>query len=241
MSKPVILNCYTDKPYVFNFAKLVKPAEAIPSWWKALPKVVSPPKYPGIEMPTMKLCEGFSAQYKKGFFIPLWSDLAIQVAQNGVLGHSWMFADGMSNAEEHPEIQRGSYLPAKHYQHLKISVPWLFKCEEAVDWQLLGANWNSETPEDFITPPGIINFKFQHGANVNIFIRKEQQSKILRLSHGQLLAQLVPLTERKVIINTHLISEEAFKQMTQEQVTIKFVGTYKRIKELLSQSCPFKG
>ena len=238
--KPVILNCYTDKSYVSEYAPIDYSNKFLPEWWKDLSKTVES-EYKGLEMPTMKTCEGFIAQYKNSITIPAWSDFALQVYSEGTIGHNWVFSDGLSKAEEHPDKQRGLYLPPTRYQHIKLVVPWVLTCYEEIDWQMLGSTWNFNKPEELLIPPGIINFKYQFGANINLFVKKDETQKVVRIDHGQPLVQLVPLTERKVELRRHLLTTEQYQKMLQMRTGIKFAGTYRRVKNILKGKCPFGG
>lgn len=240
MSKKIILDCYTDKTFVKEYADIDNSNKFLPEWWKELKPTVES-DYKGLEMPTMKTCDGFVSQYKAGVIMPLWSDFAMQVSAEGTFGYSWVFSDEASSAEEHPGKQRGLYLPEPRYQHIKLIAPWVIVCKEDVNWQLLGATWNFNRPEEFVIPPGIVNFKYQFGANINMFVKKEKEQRIVRLDHGQPLIQLIPLSDRPVELRTHLISTEKFIQMSGLKTNIKFSGTYRRVKELLKGRCPFGG
>lgn len=237
--KPVIVDMYTDKAYVHEYASPAPASEFYPQWWKKLDKTVQDGV---IEYPTMTSCEGFVAQYRNGLVIPLWSDLVMEFAPRGTSGCRWHFADRQTEAKVHPEAQRGSYLPETEYQHVKLDAPWVFTCNEDISFQWVQPMWNFERPEEVLIPPGIVNFKYQHGVNINMFVKREPDVRVVKLDHGQPMVLLTPLTERNVVYRTHLVTAEEMEKLNSLRSSIKFVGTYRRIKNLIqSGRCPFGG
>lgn len=235
--KPIIVDMYTDRSYVYEFAKPAPSSEFYPDWWFALHPTI---KDGSIDQPTMVSCEGFLAQYRRGLIIPMWSDLMLEVAAEGSVGCRWAYADNKSAAQVHMPAQRGSYLPDGKYQHLKLDVPWVFRCDEDVSFQLLQPMWNFDDPDSLLIPPGVLNFKYQFAANINMFIRRTPKAQEILIPHGQPMVQLIPLTERPVLFRPHLVTAEEMSKQSALKTTIKFAGTYRRIKSLMTK-CPFGG
>lgn len=235
--KPIVVNMYTDKSYVYEFAKPAPASEFYPDWWKSLDKST---KTGAIDYPTIKTCEGFVAQYRVGVMIPAWSDLMVEIAPIGNTGYRWTYSDGKSGAQVHPTEQRGSYLPEHEYQHLKLETPWVFHCDDEVAFHWAQPMWNFDDPESVLIPPGIVNFKYQFAVNINMFFKRKPTTREVFIEHGHPLVHLVPLTERPVVFRAHLVSADEIKKLSDLRTSLKFVGTYRRVKSLLTR-CPFGG
>jgi len=212
---PVYLDCYTSNPNAYKAARISSAINHLPSWWKRLLPTVERPvmnellkfKRPGS---TMRHCTGLTDMFKKSFCIPLWSDLIIHLEPAMQEGYAWKFADGRSKLTEHPAFQRGDFMPPEHFQHLKLDSPWYLHCDENINFLFFDPFWPSyEGEEVAIIPPGLLNFQYQSGTNINMFIRKlENESRTVDLKLNTPLVFITPLTERKVVLRHHLVSQE---------------------------------
>lgn len=238
--KPIVLDCYTNRKYVYDFAPIVKAKDALPKWFKKIPTSY---KAPGSisPVPTMRACSGFISQYDQGVVLPLWSDLSVSIGAINTGAWGYQFSDAQSYAEAHSEIQRGTYLPNTHYQHIKLHSPWLFKCNDDIEWEFMGANYNFESPEKMIVLPGVVSYKYQYGTNLNLIFPRSEVGATHMLLHGQPIAQLFPISERPLVIRQHLVSTEEFLRIADSMIPIKFVGKYVRAKSLMQGKCPFRG
>ena len=101
-------------------------------------------------------------------------------------------------------------MPPEHFQHLKLTSPWLLRCDEDINFLFFDPFWPSyEGEEVAIIPPGLLNFKHQPGTNINMFIRKlPDEARTVELKFNTPLVFITPLTERKVILRHHLVSPE---------------------------------
>ena len=239
LQRPVVLHCYTNRAEVFNFAPIKKSNEFIPDWWKAVPKTTNNPNslFPG---GTIKTCGGFIGLYNTGFMIPAWSNFSIKLGPINDPFYFWQYADGCSHAEEHPAIQRGDVYPPSHYQHLKIITPWVFRCEEDVNFLLTGPTWNIENPEKMHVLTGIANFKYVAQANVNTLFIKQDVPFQYDLEVGDPVLHMIPLTERKVIIKNHLVDDATYKNIDAIGVNTHGINRYKFVKKTIEKNgCPF--
>jgi hypothetical protein len=243
--KPKItLDLYTWRREIYDTAQPSKSNDFYPAWWKTLEKTKTPQN--AIRpIPTMKVCTGFIDQYSAGIVVPMWSDCNIELPPKGNSDFRWDYADNISEAVPHPGWQRGTFLPDHEFAHLKLVSPWLGFCSTDVKWQLLQCAWNTERPHDIIVPPGMLDFKYQNAININAFLRKTDAMRIEEIKFGQPMIQLVPLTEREVKVQCHLISREEWADRNAYGRSVTFVGNYKIHKNaaLKKQSgkCPFSG
>jgi hypothetical protein len=239
LQKPIVLNCYTKRTDVFNFAPVSKSSDFIPNWWKDIPKTINPEdKF--YARGTMKGCAGFTDLYNTGFIIPMWSDFAIELGEIGNPHYRFQYSDHCSQADEHSTQQRGSAYPATHYQHLKLISPWLFRCDEDIDFLFTEPSWNIDTPEKIQIMTGILNFKYETQSNVNMLFIKQPEVSRYFINFGQPIAHIIPLTERKVILKTHLVDDETYSRINGIGKQLKFVGNYRMVKQTVKNNkCPF--
>jgi hypothetical protein len=247
LSKDIVLHCYTSQPEVFNYAPIRKATAFFPDWWKALP-----PSYAGENnmgsTTTMKLCIGFTDLFAKSFVLPLWSYVSIGIekkidpeAETFKYQFRYQFSDRVSRCEEHNPKQSGNSYPISEYQHLKLKSPWIFSCAEDISFLQIQAIWNFKNPENMFIPPGIFNFKYQVGTDVNTLWPRGIEDNVHDLGFGQPLTQYVPLTERKVKLQLHLISHEEFSNRLSMNASIFFVNKYRNNKKILRErGCPFQ-
>lgn len=238
--KPVTLKCYTTRADVFYNTPILKASECIPNWFKNISSK------PEIEDETlmfstnMKHCAGFRNVFSHGAVIPMWSDLNIQVGGIGNSDYRWAYSDRLSFVEEHDNSQRGDYLPSTHYQALKIVTPWHFLCDEDIDFMFTDLSWCKDKPEEYITPNGIIDFKYNTATNVNIVIPKDEKDKIITINADTPMVQIVPLSERKLVIEQHLITERELEEVLAHGHGGKFFNaSYYKNKKSRAKKCPF--
>ena len=234
------LDCFTDRADVFTFSKVNHSKNFIPEWWKKLPKVDPITDHP---YGTMKSCQGFIDLFRKGLIIPLWSDISILLGEIGSDEIFWQYADQTSSAGPHPTSQRGyEYLPGQNYQHLKLDSPWIFKTKVDLDWVVHGVTWCNYHPTTVIIPEGILNFKWQVGTNINMFLQRKPEKQKILIEANQPLLQLIPMSEKEIVIHHHLISSDEMSLIGKKHKLSKFRNTYnvsKNIRLENESKCPF--
>lgn len=205
----IVLNCYTYRPDLYYNYPITKSNKFFPEWFKQLDSKGSFNMETLEFTSTMKGCVGMVNTFSKGVMIPLWSDIAFLSAgkDSGLEEYKWRFADGMSEAEWHPQEQRGSYLPTSDYCHMKIVSPWAFDCEEDIEWLWQQPVWNQDNPEQAITLPGVVNYKNISDTNINLMVPRTANENFKVFTAGSPLVQIIPLTERKLEVKCHLVSK----------------------------------
>ena len=230
--KPVVLDCYTADPSVFEYAKIDKATKFFPDWWRNIPKD-SP-------TPTMKMCSGFLDLYKKSFVLPLWSDFFVTFKDDG--SFTWNYPlDTESSADWHGPHQYPNWVD-KSTQHLKLISPWVIHCDEEIYFQMSPVIYSRNNLFDWVGLSGVVEYKYQHTTHVNIFFNLKEK-KEFSIEFGEPLLFILPITERKVIIKTHLVSKEEFA--LKQSIFPKSRNRYllsKKIKKQQEQKsgCPFK-
>lgn len=238
--KAIVVHCYTANPEVFNFAPIKPAASFIPDWWKQIPKSYA--RADSIApLRTMKHCYGFTALFTKGFVIPMWSDLAVEIGPKGTSNYRYMYANAYSSALSQDIEQRGTAYPELNFQHLKLEAPWLIKCNDNIDFLQLGVVWNQEDPSEMTILPGVVNFKYQVASPVNVLWKRQNNTKNYLLEFGAPLCHYVPLTDRRIKIQTHLVSPEELKRIRSVVTPLKFINKYNANKKMQKQNgCPFQ-
>ena len=245
LNRPVVLHCYTDRADIFNYAPIGRASKFIPDWWKALPKSVgfntaSKEPFDNSIENTMKGCVGFTNLYKTGFIIPMWCDFALEIGKINSGQYKYRFSDNTSVASMHPQDQRGAIYPEENYQHIKIHSPWKFVCEEEIDFLTVEPTWSISTPDSIKILPGVINFKYQYGTNINtIWTRRDEDIRYV-LEYNQPLVHVIPLTDKKVVLKLHLLNTEDFANMCSSARPIKFANKFRTVKKTMdAKGCPF--
>lgn len=233
----LVLDAFTCRPDIFEYSKLRNAKDTIPQWWKDLPKTIDY-KELFFPIPTMKTCYGFIQQFRHGFFVPMWSDLALEIDSKGSTKDQFQFSDRMSRAQSHPQNERGSFLPLDDWYHLKLINPWVFQCKEDIMWQSISALWNMDNPSEYLVPSGIFDFKGQAAANINLFFKRQENPYRVLLPHGQPMTQIIPLTDKTLELKQHLITEQEYAKIRGKHAKISFISKYLKGKAS-KMKCPF--
>jgi len=239
--KVIHLDCFTSEVIPHDFFPIDYSHKYFPQWWKDLPKVLDDPnQFWG--MNTAKTCTGLNNFYSNGVTIPLWSDLLIRMNGQDI---KWQFSDRTTQAGNHLLKQLGNYLDEREYYHIKILSPWIFNCKEDINFMWVQPTWSFNKPKEIIIPPGIIDYKYQGGTHINLFLNytEENKQKDILLEAGQAMVNIIPLSERKIKIHCHLISlEEKDKREQNFGVSFVFRNKYikkRRMMQSKEKKCPF--
>ena len=243
-SKEIHLDCFTHRPEVYKFSSVDYSHKFYPEWWLNLPKthqtIIPPGKIS--ELTTMKTCTGFVNYYKYGITIPLWSDLRLSYLANE-RRFDVEFAFKKHTYGEHRIEQMTGLINPDEFTHIKLMSPWIFKAKEDIQWAWMQHTWNFSPVNKITILPAIIDFKYQSGTNVNFFISTKVRECFL--PNNQPLVNIIPLSERKVKIHTHLVDEREFEILAASSYPTYFKGKYKKIKQIImrqekeQKKCPF--
>jgi hypothetical protein len=121
---------------------------------------------------------------------------------------------------------------------MKLSSPWIFKEKTGIKFINLGAEWNLDK-FSFRVLPGVMEFRVNSFTNVNIMLPKEQNKFIIPVN--QPLTNFLPLTEKKLVVKNHLITEEEYKKMSYNPSLVYFHG-WRACKNMIKDNdkkCPF--
>ena len=240
--KDIVLNCYTSRADVYNFFPIVETKKQIPKWFKELPV----PTFQKIEdrtlaMANLKLCPAFTDYFKSGISMPLWSDLFVNIGKKNTLDYEWHYADKRSDIEYHAPEQTNNNFDPLLYQHFKVTSPWLFSCDEDISFLAIEPGWQFDVLGSARILPGVVNFKYQPNTNINMFFVRENEGTELLFSAGMPIYHYFPLTDRKIAIKNHLVSDEGFNNLRAKGAPFKFIREYEaRKKRVKTMTCPFQ-
>jgi hypothetical protein len=228
--RTVVVDCFTSNTMAYHVSPIARAADHVPRWWREL-KATNPNQLSPVS--NMKYCRGMVDQFKRGFVLPLWSDLHVDVAAHGDPQFLYQFADRISEAEPHGAEQWGDFADPNKIQHLKLISPWSIRCNKKVDFLAIEPTWNmfSSLPGVRV-PPGVVNFFWQTTSNINLLLTKNPSPTLYRLPVGTPLLHYVPLTERVVQLKLHLVTDSELKKV--KSAPVSFLRSYSNVKK----GCP---
>lgn len=244
--KETVLDCFTYLQSAKDVFHIEKAPRFIPDWFKNLDLA----NYTDATRPmgglTMRKCPGFLDYFKNSIGIPMWDFIHVIVPNTAKPDVRCKTA----HLHHHEQKQYEGYLD-KSYHHFKIEVPWMIKSSTSVPFIQTFPTWCYQTkhmPERILHMPGVLNFKYQYGANFNFFFKRPDTSKDIYtyiFEPGIPLYFLTPLEETKIVIRKHVIERsEFFDKITlaptvgpgQRQVIQKYIDKNDQFKE---KKCPF--
>ena len=232
--KPIVFDCFTTNEQAYKWAPIKESRYFIPTWWKDLDGEVPAIPHKSAEVSTMKRCEGFISLYRKGFMLPLWSDLSITVGSLKDPKLSYIFASQEKSIQDHPAWQRGRYLPEPNYAHGKIISPWAVRSNKLVACSVFQPTWNFEAPEMIIVPPATVEYKYQASTHVNFFLPVIQVKRQFTIPFNTPLMQIVPQTDKKFELKLHLVDEKEYRLV--QLPVAKFTRNYRTLRSIQEQN-----
>lgn len=235
----IILDAFTSHAGVYEHFPVQQSTNLLPNWWRSLPKTLETVKY-GIfhNQSTMKKCDGFLDLYKNSFMIPNFSDVIIQTYDDGRWDAIYS-ADNMPQMISHTREQYGPEFD--NHIHIKVDTPWVFKESTGINFYFGDPFWNRiKTLNKYSVCSGVVNYKYQCNTSVNMLLPKQENR--IEIAAGEPMAVIIPLTEKKVVVKTHLVDISEIEKMYQRHYVSSFMGKYKMQKKSFQskeKKCPF--
>lgn len=246
--KKIVLDCFTNIPAVYDNCKIDYGSRYYPEWWKETPKVFN-------NSNTIKTCRGFIDYYKSGIVIPSWFEADLHLYEKDNADNKW-FSMKYSNdyvdlSQSHDSIQFLGF--AQNYgKNIKIKSPWAFKTKADIGFVWTQPIWsNRESFRHFSLLPAVMNFKYQHHTHINFFVELSDSPITITIPPLTPLVMLHPLTEEKVEIKTHLVSDKEYERVFSKEDLIlnrdladesreydRKKALTKKIEQI--QQCPFR-
>lgn len=241
-NKPIKITAIVSENYSYaeSFSPIRRASKFIPKWWKDTPK--SSFNWNNMKATqTISSCVGFHNNYKTGFILPMWCELAIKFGNSSYHYH---FSDEQSILERHDNDQCPGFF--ENYNICKIISPWLMLCKEPIKMMFDSPLPFHNSPPEFITPYGIVDFIGGRTAT-NIFTcfskKHELNKSNILIKQGQPLLHMIPLTEKEVDLKCEVVSLSEYNKIFSLQKSSHFVGTgLKNINQEKKQNietCPF--
>jgi hypothetical protein len=240
--KTIVVDAFVHEAAIHDLFPIEETSNFLPQWFKKIPPsiVEQTPNSISKEFSTIRHCEGFNALYKTGFVIPLWSDLTFETEKDG---YSWNMSALPEKAtiSSHPHSQSGNVF--NNYMHAKIESPWILEEKTGIQFNWNYPIWNDVSNHfDVCILPGILNFKYQNCTHINMFLPKRKNT--IKFNAGSPIVHLVPISENKVDIRCHLISNEEYSQKHRKmRYNFTSLAKYKKIKNIIDnkseKKCPF--
>lgn len=238
--KHINVDCFIDSHRTAETYPIRRAVQYIPEWWRKLPNNYHVPheltKKP-FERPTMRTCYGMTTLYRKGFILPLWTDIDLFFEDNKEeASYSYQSASELSIIQ-HDSKEYGDSFPRHH--HMKLKSPWFLRETSGVEFMFMPCLWSHLAAAPHLrVMPGVLNFKYQHSTNVNWFV--PYMNAQFRLESGLPLAQIVPLTEKNVKVSIHVLDVTEYEKLRTRMRLHKFkLGFQKVVKD--GNKCPVRG
>lgn len=221
----VVVDCFTSRSEVFEYSKPQPAVNLHPSWWRSLPN----PR--DIDNTNMRYCPGYVELYRRGFMTTLWTDTKIFVSGNKDPEQNWSidFTDGRSQVDHHTNDQYMGFYPNNKCITLKLASPWFMKTKVKLDFLILDAAFNRTTHDLYFVPAGYINFYAQASANSFLFFMRGDKDTYITLDAGTPLNHFVPLSDKKVKLAYHLVSEKEIIDLAPRPIML-YADYYRKLR-----------
>lgn len=214
----------------------VKPERSskfIPQWLK------DTPSFPGegpINMGTIKDCPSTFDFMSKGYIVPMWCDLHLDIKEDGSV--SWNTPYNRFIIQHHKDEQYKDYVPKQENDNivcvLKLVNPFL--CKTTSGYGMIQMPLYYHFNKDYEVMPGVVWTDIHHELNLQMIIRKPGKYFIER---GTPLVQYIPYKREK-------IKTEYTDTLEQPNLLRKYIGDllnihskFKRSYKIKQSKCPF--
>lgn len=210
----IVLDCFTHVSFVYDHAKINYGSKFIPQWWKDTPPtVIGDDK----EIGTIKNCVGFIDFYKRGIVIPSWFEMDLTIYEKNHAENRWCSYTS-SNQDVSMSFSHAPYqfqgFANDSGKNIKFTSPWAFKMKEDIFFTWTQPTWNLRSLlNDLFLLPAVVNYKYQHTTNINYMVDNFDYARTVHIPALTPLAILHPMTEKKVLIKNHLVSEQEYNRI----------------------------
>jgi hypothetical protein len=232
----VTLDCFTNRSDVLEYFPVDSMMKFLPGWWKQLPAHIDSPNAPHQE-PTMKSCVGFNSFHRLGIAMPLWTDFGFVKFTNG--DYQYHFADNQTQVDQHVFDQMQGFLDPANYAHLKILSPWLFVTKQDLQWSWVQNTWGLKDLTSVSIPPAIVDFRYNNFTHINMFVNLKNPGNKFMLESGTPLVNLIPLTDKKIIIHNHY-DPDKFQRLREHGTRFSYTNVYAKRRRIMQKrsGCP---
>ena len=201
----------------------------MPDWARSLGKSTNE------NILNMNTCPGFVDLLKKSVALPLWMDHRITYQGSQLLD---VQLPGVSDkqilkfVQQHHSSQWGNAF--KQSSHVKLMSPWLVTCDSDLEWLMHDPTWHkNNSMGQYTLTPGLLNFKYQSGTAVNMFLTPSEKPNTITLEAGTIIAYLTPLADVDIEIECKRVSDDEWYSLLKHQFT--FTNMYNKTKKFLNR------
>ena len=232
--KKIVVDAFTWNVGAYEYAPVKHMKKCIPSEFKKHPNTYISDMGNNFytEHSTMKGCVGLINLFTTGIALPLWSDMSIDINDKG--GYRWTSASDKCGVESHSREQmwKGFY---SDWTHIKLISPWALKEKTGVKFMWSHTDYhNCDSKQNIKILQGILDFKYNNATHPQLMIKNDTQ---WHAKAGDILAHIVPLSEKDVVIKTHLVSKEEYERI--HVPGISYRKNYMIRKSIKDKKCPF--
>ena len=243
--KEIILDCFTTCHSAHEYAKPDFAYKFFPEWFTKLPKEII---HQDQKLSTAKNCHAIKRLYTANtIMIPMPYLCVLELGSNSDPHYKWRITatNGTGKLSSHFPKQYDGF-SGNNYENIKFVSPWKFKTNKFVEFFWSDPVWNKTDLLDYAVAPGILNFKYQHAAEINIFIKYKNEPRTLDFTIGDPIAIMVPLSECNIKIKHHVVDERKLQSLHSFTST-KNTKVYSTRKHVIEQAekrdamtrCPF--
>lgn len=222
----ITIDAFTNNSAHYELFQMEKSSKNIPTWLKETPSEAYGDSEYGIRVPipTMKRCDSIMRSFKNAYDVRSQFEILVRSEEDTVYYHMpYSDPDAVTLFSPHQK-------PFFNLPHFKINSTWYLREKDGVEFMLGDAYWHNYD-EPWRVVPGILNFKYQGAVHVNVSIPPNTPQ--FGIDAGQSIAQLIPLSDKKVEIKHHLVSTEEWNRLRDVSgVRHSFVGKYSKNKKM---------
>lgn len=235
----VHVDVYTHLPDVYKNSAITPAKKVIPQWIKQLPST-NKLDLETLTYPTnMKGCVGVTNVLKEGFIIPLWSDLVLDIFEEGETGYRWNLSDPLVDASAHSPLERGSYAEETKYAHIKLHSPWAITTKESLKWVWQQPVWHFTDPAEIVVPNAVLDYSTLADTNVNLLVKRASERKQIFVKANTPLVQLIPMTEKEVVLHEHLVTYDEWLRILRSKSSASTFRNKHAFANIPESKCPF--
>lgn len=243
--KQRVFDVFTDNTMAYDHAQLQRADVVYPDWWKRLS-----PTYQSDELmfdaPTARTCSGIIDLYRNSFILPMWSDLNIEVSPTSEGGYRYQYSNQISKLTHHEIEQYDDAFNSSQSQHIKLLGPWVGLCKIPTRMLWTDPLYNRSELFDVNILPGVIDHnKISTQFNINMLLKRySNKHTVYKFKFGDPIVMITPLTEDRIIIKNHLVSEAEYNRIAHQYNPICFSNSYRLMRKKqdikkTNKSCPF--
>jgi len=206
-TKPIVLEAYAPVGELIDYFPMIKAKDFPPSWFPSLPKPH--------ETHTVRNCPGLKDLLSSGFIFQSWGEFDITINTDGKADvvSPVAFYDMPPTSQHSISAEAPGAWPG--YTNLKFHNPWHLYCAEPIKWLMVQPTWHQADPLRWAPVTGAAEFRYQHPCHINTVWRIYDIPYTTKIKSGEPLLQIIPITERPVILKLDVMTDEIYKKKFQ--------------------------